>query len=803
MLLKKTSIDNFLDLWKYDKYLHFVDPKNYELLSLDIFDTIIFRTCHHPTDVFLEVGNRAKKRGLLRKGLTPKEFQQIRIVAKDKARRYLKKRYGHDEVTLKNIYDQFPKNISNQNELMKIELEVEQDYCYLNPSIVSIILEFIKYGKPVVLVSDMYLSSQQIIDILAKNKFPIDYIDRIFVSNEHSGGKSSGILFEVLLKYYNDIKSSKILHIGDNKKADVLAAAKYGITTIHYKVVPSSFDSVFEWERIRYGEVILPEILSLRKLAGSLSANYDKSEEFWFKLGAEVLGPFFALFADWVIHISMEEHKNGIYPFMREGKILKELLKRSADYHGTSIDIKELYVSRQATYLPSLEKLDKESIEKLFDRRNLKVKDVFKMFDLLECSQVFADYYNLDVSETRDVLLPSGINLRTELINYLLSEEVQKRINIMLEEKRNLFIQYLQQEVKSLENVITVDLGFQGTIQKSIEKALKLSEKRYSITHLLALGAETNKFNLLEGMDIRGFVGNAGENIEFIKTIMRSPEGLEQLIMKRDGSTLDYKYDYKDNKVVPILDENRLKSSEIRAKEICQQGMFIFQKLWFYFKDNKEKTAQMVFSKKTDICKLVHRLIDLPSYQEAMKIGDLSHDDNFGTTSINKICTSENEKLVSDMGIPSFLNRCLYSYQNGKVYWPQAVVTRKNPSYLFKKYVKLNDTFSYLAIMSQMVSKVIDEGNKKVIVYGAGEAGHALMQAAHLFSLEVECIVDRNKSIWGQKISGVEIVSLDEAIERGLHVYLIASFAFAHEIKKDIEDRYSIETQQPKIYLPF
>ncbi|WPZ18085.1 hypothetical protein UM396_16210 [Geobacillus subterraneus] len=794
--------EDFINLWKYDKYLHSVDPKNYEILSLDIFDTVLFRACNHPTDIFLEVGNRAINRGLLRQGLTPTEFQQLRILAEEKARNYSKKQYGHDEVTLLDIYNQISENIKDKHELMELELEVEEEYCYLNPSVISLIFEFVKHGKSIVLVSDMYLSTQQITNLLVKNNFPIDYIDRILISNEHNGGKSSGILFETLLKHYSHIDSSRILHIGDNERADVLGGERFGITTLHYNVIPSSFNSVFEWEKIRYGDAILSEILSLRKLAGSLSAKYKENDEFWFKLGAEVLGPFFILFADWVINISRMENKKGIYPFMREGRLLKELLIRSANYHGLNIDIKELYVSRQATYLPSLEELDKQAIEDLFDRRNIKVKDILGMFGLLECSKVFTDYFDLDVDQTSNVLLPSGKSLRVELMNYLLSEEVKKKISITLKEKRKLLIQYLEQEIKDLENIITVDLGFQGTIQKSIEKALHLSGKEFCITHLLALGAEKNKFNLLDGLDIRGFVGNAGENAELIKTIMRSPEGLEQLIMKKDGSTLDYKHDLNNNRVVPVLGKNQFANWEIRAKEICQQGMFVFQSLWFYFKERKRKLSEKIFYNKNDICKLVHRLIDFPTYEESIKIGNLSHDDNFGTTSINKICSSDNEKLIDDIGISSFLTRSLYSYQNGKVYWPQAVITRKDKSYLFEMYVRFNNPFSYLAIMSQMVSRVIDEGNKRVIVYGAGEAGQALVRVSELFGLDIQCIVDRNRLLWGQKINGIEIVSLDEAIKKGLHLYLVASFAFAYQIKKDIEDRYKIETKQPKIYLP-
>ncbi len=73
-----------LSLWKYDKYLCHLRQEKYELLSLDVFDTILFRTCSHPTDVFLEVGRRGKEKGIVKESITPREFQQIRILAEKK-----------------------------------------------------------------------------------------------------------------------------------------------------------------------------------------------------------------------------------------------------------------------------------------------------------------------------------------------------------------------------------------------------------------------------------------------------------------------------------------------------------------------------------------------------------------------------------------------------------------------------------------------------------------------------------------------------------------------------------------------
>ncbi len=486
---------------------------------------------------------------------------------------------------------------------------------------------------------------------------------------------------------------------------------------------------------------------------------------------------------------------------MREGKVLKELLKKSAQYHRYDVDIKELYISRQASYLPSLEKLDRGTIEKLFERRNLKVKDIFHMFHLLDGAHSFSSYFDVDVSELSKLSLPSGKSLKMALIDYLLSDDVQKKVNSFIREKRHMFIQYIRQELCSLEDVVTVDLGFQGTIQKSLEKALCLYGERPSITHVLGIGAETNKFHLANGMDIRGFAGNAGENDAFIRTIMRSPEGIEQLLMTAGGSTVGYIYDYESEKAKPILDNKKEDELELNAKAVCHQGMYAFQQLWFYFHNCKRYLAKSLLYRKEELIKLLHRFVGFPTFAEAVHVGNLSHDDNFGSQASSKICTEENERTMNELGIPHFLHLSVLSYKKWKVYWPQAVVTRKEPRYLFQQYVKINDSFSYSNTMSRLASEVANDGNRKVIVYGGGEVGQSFMNIVHLFHLDVECIVDRNEALWGQKLNEVEIVSLDEAVKRGVHVYVVASFSFADDIRRDIEERYKKESFQPKIYM--
>ena len=61
-------------------------PPGTELLSLDVFDTLLWRRVAKPTDVFEILGQRLAEDGFLAAGCTPALFAQLRIRAETLAR---------------------------------------------------------------------------------------------------------------------------------------------------------------------------------------------------------------------------------------------------------------------------------------------------------------------------------------------------------------------------------------------------------------------------------------------------------------------------------------------------------------------------------------------------------------------------------------------------------------------------------------------------------------------------------------------------------------------------------------------
>lgn len=794
--------NNSNEFWKQDLYLKPLIKiiKEIELLSLDIFDTLLFRLCSQPSDIFFELGKNAMEKGLLRSDVSPTMFQQLRILAEKKARLKSREKSGTSEVTLEDIYNMMPGGIGNLISIKNLEVEIEKKYCYVNRNILSLIVYCKEKGIKIALVSDMYLSSKHIKELLTVNNFPVELIDILLVSNEHGTDKLSGGLFDILCKKFPNIEKSKIIHIGDNKSADVEGAAKVGIKSVFYGVVPQKPDSVFEWEKVRFGS-ILPQLSSLRKLAINTGEYHEENERFWFDLGASILGPFFTMFSEWVVETCIKEGKKIILPFMREGKLLGQMIKNAASERGQDFRVQPIYISRQASYLASLQDFNEEELGNLFERNNLTVKDLFEMLKLNHHLEKFGKFKNTYLTDSHKIEMGNGKTLRAKIFEFFLQRNIVEELRSIIRDNRNLLIQYIKQKIGLNNSFVTVDLGFKGTIQNFLENAYRNQGVNLNITHLVALGSEHTKHLIMSGIDIRGWIGNAGENYHLIRRIMRSPEIIEELILANCGSTLGYRRD-SEGKVIPLVSAFNISKDEKNWKELCQKGILHFQNLWFELKKQKPFLYQQLVYEKKDWAYLLLRLIEMPTPQEAKKLGKLHHDDNFGSSHSSTICRPEDKQLLEYLGVEEFLKRGSYGYHVTNVFWPQGVVTAEYPAYLFLKYLSQSDENSYLVIANKLIHDIKKKGFSSIVVYGAGEVGEAFVEVALLSNLKVEYIVDRKESLWGGNIKGVPIVSLDKAVVQSSHVYVVASLSFSNEIKSDIEARYKYEQVKPTIFTP-
>lgn len=194
----------------------------YDIISFDIFDTLIFRPFDEPTALFFLLG---EKLGFM-------DFRRIRAEAEQDARQEKYGETGSYEVSLEDIWNKLEEKTGlSAGQGMKLELELERRYCYANPFMLRVFRRLADMGKRIIIISDMYLSREFLQSLLEEKGFA--GAEKIYISNEYGMSKYSGRLYDFVL---NDLNADRkqIVHIGDNERSDVRMAEKHGIVPCYY-----------------------------------------------------------------------------------------------------------------------------------------------------------------------------------------------------------------------------------------------------------------------------------------------------------------------------------------------------------------------------------------------------------------------------------------------------------------------------------------------------------------------------------------------------------------------------------------
>ena len=202
-----------------------------QMVSFDVFDTLIVRPFWEPADLFLLMDREATR--LLQAPMTV-DFSSYRREAEAAARREAAGE-GREDVSLSEIYDHllktgfFPETAVRA--LMETEQEMEMKYCRPRESAKELLKLALREGKRVIAVSDMYLPASVIEGILVRNGIPVP--ERIFVSGQIGLTKHSGHLYGYVIRE-TGVPGSRIVHIGDNRRSDVKKAREHGIRAFLY-----------------------------------------------------------------------------------------------------------------------------------------------------------------------------------------------------------------------------------------------------------------------------------------------------------------------------------------------------------------------------------------------------------------------------------------------------------------------------------------------------------------------------------------------------------------------------------------
>lgn len=289
--------------------------KHFDVISFDIFDTLLVRNVLKPKDIWRILEQEEKARG----------FFAARDVADRATYAAATKRGG--EHTMDEVYSLMG---GRWTEYRKKELDAEKKALFPNPEIVELWNEAGRLGKKRILVSDMYLSRSEI-EMLLHSKGVNDW-DALFVSSEYQCRKATGKLFEIMLGKLS-VTSDHVMHIGDSPQGDFAAPQRLGITAFCYpKIAERFFDEC----------PLAKEFLSYRpsfekqRLVGALAYGWHvfKAEyanmSFWHKIGFLYGGILGYAFVHWIGKTAKGRGINHLMFVGRDGyvweKIAREIL---------------------------------------------------------------------------------------------------------------------------------------------------------------------------------------------------------------------------------------------------------------------------------------------------------------------------------------------------------------------------------------------------------------------------------------------------------------------------------------------
>ena len=490
-------------------------PPGVRVLSLDCFDTLIWRTTHSPRDVFACIDH-------------PGGAMQPRMWAEEAARRMQIARSGSGEIVLHDVYRRLHPcaDVAAIDAMVRRELTHEADHAFAFAPVVALMHEAKRRGMSIVIVSDMYLTEPQLRVHIARaaGDDVLAMIDHVFVSAAHGVAKGSG-LFDRMLDVVG-VPANAVLHVGDNRAADYEAAAQYGLHAVHFRQFAPDVA-----QRLRY-EATVAAIMDSRvqhvtptyqphRAQIALRGNDGPA----YVLGHDVLGPAMHSFALWLkgeIDTLSARIGKPVRPLfmLRDGYLpFRAFDAMFPDVGARQAEISRLVAARAGIHdAASLEaflyeRLDIMPVAALARQLSLFAPEIAKFVKGGDASADRAAFARFVArGETRAKILKRSRQAGDRLMAHLRRADVQPGDAIML-----------------------VDIGYNGSAQNHLEPVLR---ERFGLDvsgRYLFLREEQ-----VMGLDKRGMIDLRNHECRVLHAMSGSVVILEQLCNIDQGSTIDF-----------------------------------------------------------------------------------------------------------------------------------------------------------------------------------------------------------------------------------------------------------------------
>jgi FMN phosphatase YigB (HAD superfamily) len=434
--------------------------KPYDVVSIDVFDTLISRLVLNPEAVHVVVAREAFDDEQRRTGWPP-----ARLFAEHRARASATR----PDVRLTEIYSHVPAIATGVNAASLQAKELATELRLARPTRRGQALWKAAHaaGKSIVIATDIYLPRTFIEELLRSCGY--DGWSALYVSGDDGTAKYDGTTFARLA---GDFAGRRVLHIGDNLRSDVAAAKASGVEALHLRR-PLERSRVESTRAARYIDRRLrrrpDDVTALQQsILGSLT-------ESWLdngvaprtpleQIGYRVLGPALVGFSQYLEQEARARSLSRIVFLAREGA----MLKRAFDSHTTSTNVQTTYA------ILSTRSLGVASLSTSLTESDLQflTKSPVAITARQYIARVLPD---IDHERIDALLLECGVQPEQRLTSDAAVIELRSAFHHLLPElgdlataQRDATISYLHSLGIQDAKTAMVDVGWQGTIQRAV-----------------------------------------------------------------------------------------------------------------------------------------------------------------------------------------------------------------------------------------------------------------------------------------------------------------------------------------------
>ena len=494
--------------------------KNVSVVSFDVFDTLLKRDVAAPEDVFAIIEQRLKDSETFDIDI----FSTLRIKAEHLARQ----EHTGREITLEEIYAHMPVDEVQKNQLMQMECQTEIELSVPNIPMKLIYNYCISQKKSIYFISDMYLPTDVIQQMLEKNGYTQG---KLFVSSESGMTKRSGTLFQFVQKAER-LEFHDWVHIGDSIASDFIAPKKLGLRSLLIDREPR--------HNKYYDRKLRIKNESYAQLNHFIDAHICRYTNPYKQIGYAVLGPMLYGFVCW---LEREIPRDETIVFLaREGALLKKAFEEISDRPSVY-----LRISRRAANLARLKHM--RSAQEV-------VESNIRMTNIVCTQEKFARNYGLSDEEIHRIFKNENlvedaiIGNSTAKLKFL--SIIWPTLKVKAAEQHDLLQRYLEQ-LHCTEKCAVVDVGWLGTIQALLSASnFQIAGRTISWNGFYMGVMPAKSESPYKTIKRHGYLCEEGYPQKLHESVFNSTTFLDLIFLSTDGSTVSYTWG-EHGKTIPVF----------------------------------------------------------------------------------------------------------------------------------------------------------------------------------------------------------------------------------------------------------